>query len=123
MTDVNIEVDLYDHEIKKVGSIIGEATRRFAKRRATKQNVSELEKYLVDQFHKIGLVVQVHTVPVMLGVGPMAVTITNRVEGHDDFKVGHDHERHGWEVKKSVDRGEDAKIRSALGELYREGYS
>jgi len=102
--------DLYDEEIARIPRVWQQLMAEFSKRPNTKGNLEELAKRANEEFLKIGLIVEVNTLPTLIfdpyknEYGNPEITILGRIPGTiSEF----DHEKKGWEVVKSRDRGED----------------
>lgn len=108
--------DLYDAEIAAVGPIVQRLTGEFARRTANKKNLDELSKRAVEEFFKVGLVVEVNTMPCIIAdvngkTGPPEIVILGRVPGSKLSNADQgfellDHEKKRAEVLKSKQTGE-----------------
>jgi hypothetical protein len=89
-------VDLYDNEIKKCGEVWTEVMRRFSHKANTQHNLNEMVNWATDAYFKAGFIVQFDLSGALLGQPP-TLTVIGRVDGLDEF----DHDKKGWEAKKS----------------------
>ncbi len=114
MTEGLTSADMYDEDIKKLGVMWNRLMQEFARKRNDHFAVSELVKRATDEAFNIGYVVRVHTTECLLGIGPATIEVVGRVEGHEVNKHGLDHDKKQYEIRKAVDRNEDAAIRRAI---------
>lgn len=110
--------DIYDEfHLWQRDKFLPELNRRFSHKANTQSTMNEIEKYAVDECHKRGYIVRVHTSECLLGLGPIVIDLVDTTPDHDDRKHGVDREKREWETRKSVERNEEAELRKYLNEL------
>lgn len=103
--------ELYDHEIAKIGPIWQKLMIDFSRKANNQKNLEELARRATEEFHKIGLLIDVNTMPCVVAddrgmTGPPEIIILGRTKGADEDKYGFDHELKMVEVRRSKERGE-----------------
>lgn len=98
--------ELQDTEVQQLANIVAAISRRYSTRSATVKNLEALRDEILTRTANVGLLVTVDVAPVLNGEPPV-IEVIGHIEGHDKNKYGMDHERKEYEVKKSVERGED----------------
>lgn len=99
-------IDMYDEEIVKVTNLLMEMQNKWGPRPNNQKNLAEMATEIKDRFFKLGFVVDVDLVPcIQVDASgksfPPEVIVMSRVK---DFEF--DHEKKGFEVKRSKTRGE-----------------
>jgi len=101
-------INLYDEELPKVGKAahtMNELWKETARhidlrnQKESSQKITEWHKRAIGEFERAGFVVEVDMTPIYADMPP-TISIVDRTN-----KVIFDHEKKGWEVKKSRDKG------------------
>lgn len=114
--DVASMADLHDADIKNIGIVWREIMDKWAKRPNSRHNLEEMAKEAHDKFLKVGLIVDINTIPCLIvdpfthQSGAPIITVLGHVEGTQhalDPSEGFDHERKRHDVLKSKEIGEE----------------
>lgn len=97
---------LYDDEVKEIGNVVGQLVRRWSHKPNTESNLFEMEKEAVHKLFELGFVAHVDLFDAWVGGKPI-IEIVGRVRGSQEYNYGFDHEKKGFQVVKSKERGED----------------
>src|SRR4051794_38110041 len=97
--------DLTDSDITKVFRIVEQVRVRYAGKTNTAENLEALRDEVLTKLSDIGILATLDPTPCFYGEPP-TLEVLGKVAGHADHKYGFDHEKKGWEVRKSVERNE-----------------
>lgn len=98
--------DLADSEITRLFHTVEEIRLRYAGKRNSAENLEAMRDEILTKLMEQGILATLDPAPCFYGEPPV-LEIIGRVGGHADHKYGFDHEKKGWEVRKSVERNED----------------
>lgn len=98
--------DLADSEITRLFQTVEDIRMRYAGKANTAENLEEMRDEILTKLMEQGILATLDPTPCYYG-DPPVLEIIGRVAGHADHKYGFDHEKKGYEVRKSVERGED----------------
>ena len=98
--------DLADSEIQRLFQTVEEVRLRYAGRANTAENLEQLRDEVLTKLMEQGILATLDPAPCFYG-DPPVLEIIGRISGHVQNTQGFDHEKKGWEVRKSVERGED----------------
>lgn len=98
--------DLADSEITRLFTTVEEIRLRYAGKSNTADNLEAMRDEILTRLMQQDILATLDVAPCFYGEPPV-LEIIGRVSGHGDHTYGFDHERKGWEVRKSAERGED----------------
>lgn len=103
---VHFADELTDSESVAAVRIIGLIQKRYAKKRATTENLEAMRDELLTRLMEINVLAEVDPAPILSGEPPI-VEIIGKIAGDNIHKYGFDHERKAWEIQKAHSQGED----------------
>jgi len=98
--------DLADSEITRLFKTVEDIRMRYAGKRNTSENLEAMRDEILTRLMEQGILATLDPAPCFYGEPPV-LEIIGRISGHSEHKTGFDHEKKGWEVRKSVERNED----------------
>lgn len=98
--------DLTDTEITRLFRVVEECRLRYYGKPNTAENLEKLRDEILTKLMEIGILATLDPAPCFYGEPP-TLEIIGKVEGDPMHQYGFDHEKKMWEVRKSVERGED----------------
>lgn len=98
--------DLLDSEVQQAYRIIHSIQQRYARRPNTAANLEALRDEALTRLADIGILATLDPAPCFYGEAPI-LEILGKVKTDPIHTVGLDHEQKGYEVRKSLTRGED----------------
>lgn len=98
--------DLTDTEISRLFTVVEEVRMRHAGKTNTAENLDALRDETLTRLMEIGILATLDVAPCFYGEPP-TLEIVGKITGDGIHKHGFDHEQKQWEVRKSVERGED----------------
>lgn len=98
--------DLADSEITKLFHTVEDIRLRYAGKANSADNLEAMRDEILTKLMEQDILATLDVAPCFYGEPPV-LEVIGRVSGHSDHKYGFDHEKKGWEVRKSVERNED----------------
>lgn len=98
--------NMYDSDVRMIGEVVTALSHKYSKLPNTAPNLEKLRDEALTKLAEKGILVEIDVTPCFYGQPPN-IDILGKVSTDDFHKYGLDHEKKGWEVKKSKDRGED----------------
>lgn len=98
--------ELLDSEVQQAVAVIVSVQEQYKHRANTAANLEMLRDETLERLAAIGILATLDPTPCFYGEPPV-LEILGKVKGDSIHKEGFDHEKKGYEVRKSVQRGED----------------
>ena len=98
--------DLQDHEVKKMGEIVGEVVLKWGRKANTPENLEACRDELLYRAAEIGILCEFDPTPAFYGEPPI-LDIIGKIATDPIHQYGFDHEKKRHEVLEAKKRGED----------------
>lgn len=107
MTDFALKAtDLQDHEVVKIGEIVGDVVRKWGRKANTPENLEACRDELLYRAAEMGILCEFDPTPAFYGEPPI-LDIKGKFSTDPIHQYGFDHEQKQYEVIESKKRGED----------------